>query len=665
MATWVDCRVAISYGAGDDKSERGVNVFVDYNATLIEDIIDFPAKDSFMNQSTWHTILFMMFLAILFNVGYSYLMRDSGQVAEINYSRFRSELADNNLKNVRFKGVVATGEFVKKIQVTETVQGTGYQREVGGFTTILPTAADPALLAELTARKVEISAVSTETSPVVSILLSILPWVLILGVWWYLSRTVRSQGPGGMFGSFAKSGAKMYGTGEKVNVTFDDVAGMENSKQELKEIVDYLKDPEQFRRIGGKVPKGVLLVGAPGTGKTLLARAVAGEAGVNFFTISASQFIEMFVGVGASRVRDLFKNAKQNAPSIIFIDEIDAVGRSRGTGFGGGHDEREQTLNQLLSEMDGFDPHEEVIVLAATNRPDVLDPALLRPGRFDRHVVIERPDWRDREKILKVHTRKILLAEGIDLVTIAKGTPGMTGADLENLVNEAAILASRESAPAVTMAHLEQAKDKLLMGGERKMVISDSEKRITAYHEAGHALVAKLLPGTDTIHKVTIIPHGMALGVTQQLPEDDRYYYPRSYLEKRICVALGGRAAERLIFGEVSTGAQSDLKIVTDLAEKMVCQWGMSEKVGPVTYTRGEEHPFLGRKLAEEKGFSEAMAWKIDQEITAIIREEEEVADKLLRENRPRLDALAMALQDEETLDGVRVEEILQLAPVG
>ena len=617
-----------------------------------------------MNRPTWRTILLMMLLAILFNIGYSYLLRDAGQIAEISYSRFRSELAGNNLKKIKFKGVAASGEFLKKIKVSESVQGKETVREVGAFTTTMPATADPALLAELTAHKVEISAVSTEASPLASILISLFPWLLIIGVWWYISRTARNQGPMGMLGGFAKSGAKMYGTGEKVNVTFDDVAGMENSKQELKEIVDYLKEPGQFRRIGGKVPKGVLLVGPPGTGKTLLARAVAGEAGVNFFTISASQFIEMFVGVGASRVRDLFSSAKKGAPSIIFIDEIDAVGRSRGTGFGGGHDEREQTLNQLLSEMDGFDQHEEVIVLAATNRPDVLDPALLRPGRFDRYVVIERPDWRDREKILKVHTRKITLAEGIDFITIAKGTPGMTGADLANLVNEAAILASRENASAVTMAHLEQAKDKLLMGGERKMVISDNEKRLTAYHEAGHTLVAKLLPGTDPIHKVTIIPHGIAMGITQQLPEDDRYHYPRSYLENRICVALGGRAAERLVFGEVSTGAQSDLKMVTDLAEKMVCQWGMSEKVGPVTFTRGEEHPFLGRKLAEEKGFSEAMAWEIDQEITAIIRQEEEAADELLRANRPRLDALATALQEEETLDGVRVEEILRHTPM-
>jgi cell division protease FtsH len=612
-----------------------------------------------MNQPAWRTIIIMMLLGILFNIGYSYLRRDAGQSAEISYSRFRSELAGNNLKKVMFKGTAANGEFLKKIQVSETVQGKEVLRQVGAFTTTMPATADPALLAELTDHKVEIRAVSTEASPLVSIFISLLPWLLIIGVWWYISRTVRNQGPAGMMGGFAKSGAKMYGTGEKVKVTFDDVAGMENSKQELKEIVDYLKDPGQFRRIGGKMPKGVLLVGPPGTGKTLLARAVAVEAGVNFFSISASQFIEMFVGVGASRVRDLFQNAKKGAPSIIFIDEIDAVGRSRGTGLGGGHDEREQTLNQLLSEMDGFDQHEEVIVLAATNRPDVLDPALLRPGRFDRHVVIERPDWRDREKILKVHTRKIALAEGIDFSNIAKGTPGMTGADLENLVNEAAILASRENASAVTAAHFEQAKDKLLMGGERKMVISDTEKRLTAYHEAGHTLIAKLLPGTDPIHKVTLIPHGIALGITQQLPEDDRYYYPRSFLENRISVALGGRSAERLVFGEVSTGAQSDLKMVTDLAEKMVCQWGMSEKVGPVAFTRGEEHPFLGRKLAEEKGFSEEMAWKIDQEITSIIRQGEKLADELLAANRPSLDALATALQEEETLDGVRVEEIL------
>jgi cell division protease FtsH len=427
-------------------------------------------------------------------------------------------------------------------------------------------------------------------------------------------------------------------------------------------VVEYLKEPKKFQEIGGKVPKGVLLVGPPGTGKTLLARAVAGEAGVAFFSISASAFIEMFVGVGASRVRDLFASARKAVPSIIFIDELDAVGRSRGAGFGGGHDEREQTLNQLLSEMDGFDPHTEVVVISATNRPDVLDPALLRPGRFDRNVVIERPDWRDREKILKVHTKKIRLASDVDLAVIAKGTPGMTGADLEGLVNEAAILAARDNRQVVSLEQLERAKDKILMGGERHMVISDEEKRITAYHEAGHALVARLLPSTDPVHKVTILPRGRALGVTQQLPEDDRYHYPRSYLVNRLCVALGGRVAEIVVFKDISSGAQSDLKHVTELAEKMVCQWGMSEKIGAMTFSRGEEHPFLGMKLAEEKTFSEEMAWLIDQEIAALIRGAEGKSLELVSSNRKKLDALAAALLEEETLTGKRVDEILAAA---
>ena len=416
------------------------------------------------------------------------------------------------------KGQSIGGEFRAKVKVSEQVQGKAVVREVSSFSTVMPAIADQTLMPDLTAHNVEVTATSTEPSFLVTVLISLAPWLIIIGIWWFGMRAMRSQGPGGMLGGFANSGARTYTTQEKVTVTFEDVAGMENSKQELKEIVDYLRNPKQFERIGGKVPKGVLLVGPPGTGKTLLARAVAGEAGVTFFTISASQFIEMFVGVGASRVRDLFTSAKKAAPSIIFIDELDAVGRSRGAGFGGGHDEREQTLNQLLSEMDGFDQHQEVIVLAATNRPDVLDPALLRPGRFDRHVVIERPDWRDREKILQVHVRKIAMAEGLDLSVVARGTPGMTGADLENLVNEAAILASRENAATVTMEHLEKAKDKILMGGERKMFITPEEKRITAYHEAGHTLVARLLPGTDPIHKVTIIPRGMALGSDPAAP---------------------------------------------------------------------------------------------------------------------------------------------------
>jgi cell division protease FtsH len=393
-----------------------------------------------------------------------------------------------------------------------------------------------------------------------------------------------------------------------------------------------------------------------------LARAVAGEAGVPFYSISASQFIEMFVGVGASRVRDLFDSAKKSAPSIIFIDELDAVGRARGTGLGGGNDEREQTLNQLLSELDGFDPHAEVVVMSATNRPDVLDSALLRPGRFDRQVVVDRPDWRAREQILRVHTRQVPLAEDVDLMVIARGTPGMCGADLESLVNEAALIAARENSPNVAMTHMERAKDRLLMGVERKLVLSEKEKRITAYHEAGHTLVAKLTPGADPIHKVTIIPRGQALGVTQQLPVDDRYHYQQEFLLSRIAVSLGGRAAEQAVFGEYSTGAESDLKQVAELAEKMVCQWGMSEKIGPMTFSRGEEHPFLGRKLATDKTFSEQMAWIIDQEIEKIVKEGARRAEKVISENLNLLEKLAEALLEEEVLDNKRVEQILASA---
>ena len=606
----------------------------------------------------------VVLFVLVFNIANIYLVQQTAQVAQISYSRFRSELAADNIKKITIKGAAMTGEFRAKTKVATQFQEKEVLRDVTGFNTIMPAIADQTLMPDLTAHKVELTAISTETSLLVNALIYVAPWVILVAIWWMWTRAVRSQGPSGMMGGFSRSGAKVSSAGEKMRVTFSDVAGMENSKQELKEIVDYLRNPKQFERIGGKVPKGVLLVGPPGTGKTLLARAVAGEAGVAFFSITASQFIEMFVGVGASRVRDLFTNAKKAAPSIVFIDELDAVGRSRGAGFGGGHDEREQTLNQLLSEMDGFDQHEEVIVLAATNRPDVLDPALLRPGRFDRHVIIERPDWRDREKILQVHVRKITMNGMIDLGVIARGTPGMTGADLENLVNEAAILASRENALSVTMEHLEKAKDKILMGSERKMIISPEEKRITAYHEAGHTLVAKLLPGTDPIHKVTIIPHGMALGVTQQLPEDDRYHYTQSYLETRLVVAMGGRMAERLVFGEVSSGAQNDLKIVTNLSEKMVCQWGMSEKVGAMTFSRGEEHPFLGMKLAEEKTFSEAMAWRIDQAVAAFIASAEQKAGELLAANRNKLDLLAQALQDEETLDGSRVDEIIGKAVI-
>lgn len=612
-----------------------------------------------MWQQIWKPLLAVAIVAILVNIFFTTAREQgAGLRAEIPYSRFKAELARDNIKALHIKGSTLHGEFRAAVALGLGDKDKGSTRQLVLFTSVLPAIPDPNLMAELEAKRVELIADTSETSPLVTVLMYLVPWLLIIGVWVALSRSSRGQTPGGMLGGFAKSGAILH-TPQKVSVSFADVAGMEDAKQELREVVDYLKDPAKFSRIGGKVPKGILLVGPPGTGKTLLARAVAGEAGVAFFTISASQFIEMFVGVGASRVRDLFAGARKEAPSIIFIDELDAVGRSRGAGFGGGHDEREQTLNQLLSEMDGFEAHEEVIVMAATNRPDVLDPALLRPGRFDRRVVIERPDWRDRESILKVHTRKTPLAADVDLVVIAKGTPGMTGADLESLVNEAAILAARENAAVITMGHLELAKDKVLMGGERKLYLSEKEKLITAYHESGHVLVAKLLPGTDPVHKVTIIPRGMALGVTQQLPEDDRHHYPKSYLMDRLSVVLGGRVAERIVFDDISTGAQNDLKVVTELAEKMVCQWGMSDKIGAVTFSRGEEHPFLGMKLAQEKSFSEAMAWLIDQEISGIIRCAEATAQELLAQNRHLLDALAAALLQEETLDSKRIDEIL------
>jgi cell division protease FtsH len=612
-----------------------------------------------MGQSIWKPLLVTALLILLVDLFYgAFVKQNTDRGVEISYSRFREQLSANNIRKVTLRGNNARGEFKAPLKLPPTPDQAGPVVDASTFTCTIPAIGDPTLLPELFSRQVDVAAVPADGSTAGNLLLYLLPWILIVAVWWFIARGMKAQGPNSMMGGFARSGAKTY-TSEKIDVTFADVAGMEEAKQELREVVEYLKEPKKFQQIGGKVPKGVLLVGPPGTGKTLLARAVAGEAGVPFFSISASAFIEMFVGVGASRVRDLFASARKVLPSIIFIDELDAVGRSRGAGFGGGHDEREQTLNQLLSEMDGFDPHTEVVVISATNRPDVLDPALLRPGRFDRNVVIERPDWRDREKILKVHTRKIALAPEVDLAVIAKGTPGMTGADLEGLVNEAAILAARDNKSVVGLDELERAKDKLLMGGERHMVISDEEKRITAYHEAGHALVARLLPSTDPVHKVTILPRGRALGVTQQLPVDDRYHYPRTYLVNRLCVALGGRVAERLVFNDISSGGQSDLKNVTELAEKMVCQWGMSDKIGAMTFPRGEEHPFLGMKLAEEKTFSEEMAWLIDQEISALIHSAEGKSTELLSHNMHKLEALATALLEEETLNGARVDEIL------
>jgi cell division protease FtsH len=459
--------------------------------------------------------------------------------------------------------------------------------------------------------------------------------------------------------SFGKSRARML-TEERKKVTFSDVAGIEEAKEEVLEIIEFLKDPRKFQKLGGRIPKGVLIVGPPGTGKTLLAKAIAGEAGVPFFSISGSDFVEMFVGVGASRVRDLFEQGKKHAPCIIFIDEIDAVGRLRGAGLGGGHDEREQTLNQLLVEMDGFDTTEGVILIAATNRPDVLDPALLRPGRFDRQVVVNRPDLRGRSEILKVHTKKVPLATDVELEKIARGTPGFSGADLENLVNEAALWAARLNKKEVELIDFEMAKDKVLMGAERKsMVLTDEEKRTTAYHEAGHALMAKLLPGTDPVHKVTIIPRGRALGVTMQLPTDDRHNYSKDFLYNNLAILMGGRVAEELVLHDVTTGAGNDLERATDLARKMVCEWGMSEKLGPLTFGRKEEEIFLGREIGSKRDFSEQVALEIDHEVRRLVTENYERAKRILTDNMTSLKALAEALLEKEVLDALEIDQIL------
>ncbi|MSP60655.1 MAG: ATP-dependent zinc metalloprotease FtsH [Myxococcales bacterium] len=490
------------------------------------------------------------------------------------------------------------------------------------------------------------------------LLTTALPLLAVVLVFFLFMRQL--QAGGGKAMSFGKSKAKLLGEHQN-KVTFADVAGVEEAKDEVEEIIDFLKDPKKFTKLGGRIPKGVLMMGPPGTGKTLLARAIAGEAGVPFFSISGSDFVEMFVGVGASRVRDLFEQGKKNAPCIIFIDEIDAVGRHRGAGLGGGHDEREQTLNQLLVEMDGFESNEGVILIAATNRPDVLDPALLRPGRFDRRIIVPRPDVKGREGILKVHARRVPLDGGVNLEIIARGTPGFSGADLESLVNEAALLAARHDKTTVDMKDLEEAKDKVLMGPERKsMVISDREKRTTAFHEAGHALVAKLLPGSDPLHKVTIIPRGPALGVTQQLPSEDRLSYSKEWAENRIAICLGGRIAEELVFGQMTTGAGNDIEKATELARKMVCEWGMSAKMGPLTFGKKEEQIFLGREFAQHKDYSEQTAIEIDAEVKRIVMAGYYTARTVLEQNVAMLTTVAEALLEHETIDGADIDTLVE-----
>jgi cell division protease FtsH len=526
------------------------------------------------------------------------------------------------------------------------------------FVVFLPNASDSKVIDEWTRRGIKFNFVK-ESEQWLNALLSIIPWVLLIFIWFLIMRRMQGNTTKNIF-TFGKSRARIL-TNNIPKVTFNDVAGVDEAKEELKEIIEFLKDPGKFQRLGGKIPKGVLLLGPPGTGKTLLAKAVAGEAGVPFLSISGAEFVEMFVGVGASRVRDLFEQAKKLAPCIVFIDEIDAVGRHRGAGLGGGHDEREQTLNQLLVEMDGFEENSGIIVIAATNRPDILDPALLRPGRFDRQIVVDRPDVKGRLEILKVHTRRLPLAPDVNLEIIAKSTPGFSGADLANLVNEAALLAARKNHDLVTMQDFEEAKDKVMMGIQRKNVaISEKEKRITAYHESGHVLVAKMLPEADPVHKVTIIPRGRALGVTTYLPIDERHTYSKEYLEAMITYALGGRAAEKLIFNSLTTGAADDLEKATTIARKMVCEWGMSERLGPLTYGTKEEEIFLGKEITRHQNYSEQTAILIDEEVKRIVTTCMERAEKILLENIDALHRLAKALLERETLTGDEIDKIIK-----
>src|ERR1700674_3946574 len=588
-----------------------------------------------MNQVSRNIALWLV-VALMFLLLFNFFSRTQQRSPEIIFSDFLNQ--------------------VEKGQVSQvTIQGNVIQGDTSGgehFKTYAPQ--DPDLVKTLREKGVKIAARPAEGDPFWLILLEQwFPMLLLVGVWIFFMRQMQIGGGKAM--SFGKSRAKLL-TENTHKVTFADVAGIDEAKDELEEIIQFLKDPKRFTRLGGRIPKGVLLVGPPGTGKTLLARAIAGEAGVPFFSIAGSDFVEMFVGVGASRVRDLFVQGKKHAPCIIFIDEIDAVGRHRGAGLGGGHDEREQTLNQLLVEMDGFEANEGVILVAATNRPDVLDPALLRPGRFDRRVVVPLPDVKGREGIMKVHTRKVPLCDDVDTSKIARSTPGFTGADLENLVNEAALLAARRNKDKVEMADFELAKDKVTMGAERRsMVISGAERKIIAYHEGGHALVAMLQPGADPVHKVTIIARGMALGVTQQLPLDDRYTYPRDYLMTRLAVMFGGRSAEELIFGNMTTGAGNDIEKATELARKMVCEWGMSKELGPMTFGRREEQVFLGRDLGHHKDYSEHTALEIDREVRRLIDISYSTAKLILTDNVTLLHALAERLLEQEIVDGAEV----------
>jgi cell division protease FtsH len=596
-----------------------------------------------MNSPFYKNLALWMVIGLIVLVLFNVFQASQPSSGKMVFSDFLKRVESGEVKEVLIRGKAVTGKL----------------SDGSAFRTF--TADYPDLVKLLRDKGVKIAVEPEDSNPWYAYVLQWVPMLLFIGVWIFFMRQM--QGGGAKALSFGKARARLIS--EKQNkVTFQDVAGVEEAKEELREIIEFLKDPPKFQKLGGKIPKGVLLVGPPGTGKTLLAKAIAGEANVPFFSISGSDFVEMFVGVGASRVRDLFEQGKKHAPCIIFMDEIDAVGRHRGAGLGGGHDEREQTLNQLLVEMDGFETNEGVILIAATNRPDVLDPALLRPGRFDRQVVVARPDVKGREEILKVHARRIPLAPNVDLMVLARGTSGFSGADLANLVNEAALLAARQDKKTVEMIDFENAKDKVLMGVERRsIIIPDAEKRTTAYHEGGHALVAYLLPGADPLHKVTIIPRGRALGLTMQLPTDDRYSYSKEFLVNQITILLGGRAAEEIVFQQQTTGAGNDLEKATEMARKMVCEWGMSDKMGPLTFGKGEEHIFLGREVSRPKDYSEETAIIIDSEIKRIVMDSASRAKQLLDANLEKLHALARALLERETLDGEEIHRILATRP--
>jgi len=603
-------------------------------------------------SSTLKTIMFWLFI-ILLGVLLWTLVSRSGQSAreeEPSYSEFMAQVDRGNVKEVTLYLSPTSYE----------VEGEWREPSKKFRTTIFRESA-PDLTKTLRDKQVLINVKEVNRADWVTFLVNGLPIFLLVAFWIFMMRQMQAGGNKAL--SFGKSRARLL-TAQQKKATFKDVAGTDEAKEELQEIIEFLKDPQKFQKLGGRIPKGVLLVGPPGTGKTLLARAIAGEANVPFFSISGSDFVEMFVGVGASRVRDLFEQGKKNAPCIIFIDEIDAVGRHRGAGLGGGHDEREQTLNALLVEMDGFESNEGVILIAATNRPDVLDPALLRPGRFDRRVVVARPDIKGREEILRVHTRKVPLSEDVNLSVIARGTPGFSGADLANLVNEAALWAARQGRKLVFMADFEMSKDKVLMGVERKsMILSDEEKRNTAYHEAGHALVAAMTPGTDPLHKVTIIPRGMALGLTMQLPIDDKHTYTKTYLEGTLVVLMGGRSAEEIFLGHITTGAGNDIERATEIARKMVCDWGMSS-LGPLAFGKKEEAIFLGREIAQHRDYSEDTAIHIDQEVRRIVTAGYEAARSILDNNKDTLERIAQALLEREVLDAVELKLLLENKPL-